>query len=132
MQSKPHRIHFVEILGKGGFGEVYLVEEIHAGTPDDFVGPQFHYNEVTTYRAKMTDLASPEVMIANEGTHFNGIITWRPWLKMSGHPGHLFGTAAGGRYATVEDFPSYYVELNNKYHPDMFGDTEALLASAKH
>ncbi len=111
---------------------VILVEEIHAGTPDDFTGPQFHYNEVTTYRAKAADVANPEVMLANDSTHFNGIVTWRPWLKMAGHPGHLFGTATGGRYASVEEYPPYYVEMTNKHHPDVFGDTAALLASADH
>ncbi len=107
---------------------VVLVEEIRVGTPEDFSGPQFHYNEVTTYRAQMADLANPDVMIANDSTHFNGIVSWRPWLKMGDHRGHLFGTATGGRYATVDDYPPYYVEMTNKHHPDVFGDTAALLA----
>ena len=111
-------------------GKVYLVEESVVGTPPDFKGPQFHYNEVTTYMAKMSDLADPNVMIANDATHFNGIVSWRPWLNMGDRPGHLFGTAAGGRFATVDDFPPYYVELTNKHHPDVFGDTAALLEQA--
>ena len=111
---------------------VVLVEEIRVGTPDDFPGPQFHYNEVTTYRAQMADLVNPEVMLANDSTHFNGVISWRPWLKMGDHPGHLFGTATGGRYDSVDDYPPYYVELTNKHHPDVFGDTAALLETAEH
>jgi len=113
-------------------GTVILVEEVHAGTPDGFKGSNFHYNEVTTYRARAEDVANPDVKLANDSTHFNGIVTWRPWLKMTGHPGHLFGTATGGRYASVEEYPPYYVEMTNKYHPDVFGDTAALLASADH
>lgn len=109
-------------------GTVVLVEEIRVGTPEDFTGPQFHYNEVTTYRAQMEDVANPDVMIANDSTHFNGIVSWRPWLKMTGYPGHLFGTATGGRYASVEDYPPYYVELTNKHHPDVFSDPIALLS----
>ncbi|MEQ9109371.1 MAG: DUF1838 family protein [Rhodospirillaceae bacterium] len=113
-------------------GTVVLVEEIRVGTPDGFSGPSFHYNEVTTYRAQMADVANPDVMLANDSTHFNGIVSWRPWLKMSGHPGHLFGTATGGRFETIEDYPPYYVELTNKHHPDVFSDPAALLASADH
>lgn len=113
-------------------GTVVLVEEIRVGTPDGFSGPSFHYNEVTTYRAQMADVANPDVMLANDSTHFNGIVSWRPWLKMSGHPGHLFGTATGGRFETIEDYPPYYVELTNKHHPDVFSDPAALLESAGH
>ena len=110
---------------------VILVEEISVGTPEGFAGPQFHYNEVTTYRAQMADVANPDVMIANDSTHFNGIVSWRPWLKMGDHPGHMFGTATGGRYASVDDYPPYYVEMTNKHHPDVFGDTAALLAGTE-
>jgi len=113
-------------------GTVILVEEIHAGTPDGFRGPAFHYNEVTTYRARASEVADPNIMLVNDSTHFNGVVTWRPWLKMTGHPGHLFGTATGGRYATVDDYPRYYVEMTNKHHPDVFGDTAALLDMADH
>jgi len=109
-------------------GTVVLVEEIAVGTPPDFKGPKFNYNEVTTYRAQMADLANPDVMLANDSTHFNGIVSWRPWLKMGDHPGHLFGTATGGRYDSVDGFPPYYVELTNKYHPDVFADPETLLS----
>ncbi|MGY8963494.1 MAG: DUF1838 family protein, partial [Rhodospirillales bacterium] len=109
-------------------GTVVLVEEVIVGTPEDFNGPQFHYNEVTTYRAQMADLGNPEVMIANDSTHFNGIISWRPWLKMGDYPGHLFGTATGGRFERVDDYPDYYLELTNKHHPDVFEDPEAILS----
>lgn len=109
-------------------GTVVLVEEIAVGTPDGFKGPSFHYNEVTTYRAQMEDLANPDVMIANDSTHFNGIVSWRPWLKMGDHPGHLFGTATGGRFETVDDYPEYYLELTNKHHPDVFAGPAAILA----
>lgn len=109
-------------------GTVVLVEEVIVGTPEDFKGPQFHYNEVTTYRAQMEDLANPEVMVANDSTHFNGIVSWRPWLNMGDHPGHLFGTATGGRFETVDDYPDYYLELTNKHHPDVFADPAAILA----
>ena len=113
-------------------GTIVLVEEIRVGTPDGFPGPAFAYNEVTTYRAQMVDVANPDVKLANDSTHFNGIVSWRPWLKMPGHPGHLFGTATGGRFETVDDFPPYYLELTNKHHPDVFSDPAALLASADH
>lgn len=108
-------------------GTVVLVEETIVASPEDFPGPGIKYNEVTTYRAQMSDLVNPEVMIANDSTHFNGIISWRPWLKMGDHPGHLFGTATGGRYAGKDEYPAYYVELTDKYHPDVFADTAALL-----
>jgi len=108
-------------------GTVVLVEEIRVGTPDDFPGSPFHYNEVDTYRASMSELVDPNIAVANVSTHFNSILSWRPWLKMDGYPGHMFGTATGGRYNTIDDFPSYYVELTNQYHPDVFSDIEALL-----
>lgn len=112
-------------------GTVVLVEEIRVGPPEGFKGPAFNYNEVTTYRAQMSELADPEVMIANDSTHFNGIVSWRPWLKMGDHPGHLFGTATGGRFKSVDDYPEYYIELTNKHHPDVFADPAAILAGTE-
>ena len=112
-------------------GQVYLVTESIVKTPEDFPGPPFKYNEVTTYKAQMRSITDPSTVMANDSTHFNAVVSWRPWLKMQGHPGHLFGTASGGNYNKISDFPSYYVELTKFYHPDVFSDTEALLSTVK-
>mgnify|MGYP006113617505 FL=1 len=47
---------------------------------------------------------------------------------MGDYPGHLFGTATGGRFERVDDYPDYYLELTNKHHPDVFEDPEAILS----
>ncbi len=112
-------------------GQVYLVTESIVKTPEDFPGPPFKYNEVTTYKAQMRSITDPSTVMANDSTHFNAVVSWRPWLKMQGHPGHLFGTASGGNYNKISDFPPYYVELTKFYHPDVFSDTEALLSTVK-
>ena len=112
-------------------GQVYLVSESMVKTPEDYSGPQFRYNEVTTYKAQMQSIIDPSTVMANDSTHFNSVVSWRPWLKMEGHPGHLFGTASGGNYSRIRDFPPYYVELTKFYHPDVFSDTEALLSDVR-
>ncbi len=42
-------------------------------------------------------------------------------------PGHTTAHAAGNRAARVEDLPKYWLELTEKYHPDVLQDPLGVL-----
>lgn len=111
--------------------DVWIVEETSAGTPPDFKGPRFLYNEVTTYQTTLTELNDPNLKQTASHVHFNGVVTWRPWLKMGDRPGHLLGNATGRRLAKMTDYPIEYQEWTKKYHPDVWADPGAILDGKK-
>jgi len=111
--------------------DVWIVEETSAGTPPDFKGPPFIYNEVTTYQTTLTELNDPKLKQTASHVHFNGVVSWRPWLKMGDRPGHLLGNATGRRLAKMTDYPVEYQEWTKKHHPDVWADPNAILDGKK-
>ena len=111
--------------------DVWIVEESKVGTAPDFKGPKFSFNEVTTYQTTLAELNDPKLMQTATHVHFNGVVSWRPWLKMGDRPGHLLGNAAGRRLAKMTDYPAEYQEWTKKYHADVWADPGAILDGKK-
>ncbi len=107
--------------------DVWIVEETMASSPPDFKGPKFVYNEVTTYQSMLTELNNTKLKQTPTLVHFNGIVGWRPWLKMGDRPGHLLGNATGRRLNGLKDYPKEYQEWTAKLFPDVWADPGAVL-----
>lgn len=88
----------------------------------------FIYNEMTTYHARMSDLADPGQATVATNVDFHGLVTFRPWMGFGDIPGHTTARGSGMRAARIEDLPPYYLELTGKYHPDVLNDPLAVLA----
>ncbi len=110
--------------------DVYIVEEVMVTMPAAPGGLPFHYNEISTFHARMDELMNPEIKSANTQVHFNGIVGWRPWLKMGDHPGHLLGNGTGRRAFSADDLPTDYAALVRTHHPDFLDQPLDLLAEA--
>ncbi len=110
--------------------DVYIVEEIRVTMPAGPGSAPFHYNEISTFQARMEELVDPEVKSANTQVHFNSIVSWRPWLNMAGHPGHLLGNGTGRRVFSADGLPPDYVALVRIHHPDFLDQPSALLKEA--
>lgn len=110
--------------------DVWIVDESMVSTPPNFAGPKFFYNEVTTLQASLKDLNNPDLKQTPTHVHFNGIVSWRPWLKMGDRPGHLLGNAAGRRLAKMTDYPREYQEWTKAHHADVWADPGAILDKA--
>ena len=107
--------------------DVHLVEEIRVKFPAPPGAEPFRYNEITNFHASLEELANPENESVKCNAHFNGVVTWRPWLKMAGHPGHMLGNAMGGQLNSVDELPADYLEWTAKYHPDYLEESEKAL-----
>jgi hypothetical protein len=110
--------------------DVWIVDESMVSTPPNFPGPKFFYNEVTTLQASLKDLNNPDLKQTPTHVHFNGIVSWRPWLKMGDRPGHLLGNAAGRRLNAMTEYPREYQEWTKAHHPDVWADPGAILDKA--
>ena len=111
--------------------DVWIVDESVVSTPPDFKGPKFSYNEVTTLQTTLTELNDPKLLQTATHVHFNGVVSWRPWLKMGDRPGHLLGNAAGRRVSKMTDYPAEYQEWTKKYHADVWANPGAILDGKK-
>lgn len=115
-----HRFRPPTIVGD----DVWIAEEISAVAG----GGSFAYNEMTHYQARRQDLEDPDQTSVRSHVQFTSAVTWRPWMKMQGHPGHLHGAAAGRHIKSADEWPDYYQELCRRHHPDYLDEPERLLA----
>ena len=106
--------------------QVWVTEEIQAvAAPPG--RKAFVYNEMSTYQGNRKDLEDPDQASVRSNVEFHSIISWRPWMKMGDHPGHLTGRASGQHVKSFDELPAYYQELTRKHHPDVAADALELL-----
>lgn len=110
--------------------DVWITEIIDvSGAPVQDSKP-FVYNEMTTYHAKMTDLSDASRATVPTNVSFHGLVTFRPWMGFGDTPGHTTAHGSGTRAASLEELPEYWLELTEKYHPDVLDDPLGALEGA--
>jgi hypothetical protein len=109
--------------------QVWITEEINvAGTPPGPEAKPFAYNEMSTYHALKSDLDDPAQASVPTQVQFHSLVTWRPWMGFGDTPGHTTARGSGLRAASIEEFPTDYLELAERFHPDVLDDPLAALA----
>ena len=106
--------------------QVWITEEIQAS-----VAPPgrraFVYNEMSSYQGNRSDLEDPSQASIRCNVQFHSVISWRPWLKMGDHPGHLTGRGGGRHVKSFQELPERYQRLTRIHHPDVASDPLELL-----
>lgn len=109
-------------------GRVWITEEIRVESEARKPGGRgFRYNEMTTYESRLADLENPDVTAAPVNVQFQSLVTFRPWMGFGDTPGHTTARGFGGRETRVEDLPPYYLELTERFHPEVLQDPLAAL-----
>lgn len=107
--------------------EVIDVSSASAQPPGDRKTRPFVYNEMTTYRARLSELSDPARATVPTDVAFHGLVTYRPWMGFGNTPGHTTAHGSGTRAASVIDLPDYYLELTRAFHPDVLEDPLGVL-----
>ncbi len=107
--------------------EVWITEEIRVNGKQANSTP-FIYNEMSTYQARRQDLNDPSQASVPTRVQFQSLVTFRPWMGFGDTSGHTTARGIGWRAPRVEDLPPYYLELTEKYHPDVLNDPLGVLA----
>ena len=107
--------------------QVWIAEEIQASAAPPGRKP-FVYNEMSSYQAGRSDLEDPAQSSVRASVQFHSVISWRPWLKMGDHPGHLTGRGGGRHVKAFEEMPELYQTLTMTHHRDVAEDPLGLLA----
>ena len=118
--------HFNPAITRGD--DVWVTEVIEVGGEAKPGQKPFVYNEMSTYHARMSDLADPGQATVPTNIDFHGLVTFRPWMGFGDMPGHTTAHGSGMRAARIEDLPPYFLELTEKHHPDVLNDPLAVLA----
>jgi hypothetical protein len=87
------------------------------------------YNELVTYRGKLSDINNPDMPSAPAEIMFQSITSWREWLQAEDVGGHTTARATGTKITRLEDFPPEYLKAARKYHPEIIADPAAVLAA---
>lgn len=106
---------------------VWVTEEILVQGQPRGAGRPFSYNEMTTYQARRSDLDDPERATVPTRVDFHGLVSFRPWMGFGAMPGHTTARASGLRVERVDDLPRYYLELTERFHPEVLDDPLAAL-----
>lgn len=85
------------------------------------------YNEIVTYRGKVSDLNNAALASAPADISFQSVTSWREWLRADDVGGHTTARANGSKISRVEDFPPEYLAAAAERHADIIADPEAAL-----
>jgi hypothetical protein len=108
--------------------DVWITEEIHVAGPP--AARPFVYNELSTYRARKSELDQPALAVVPTHVDYQSLITYRDWMGFGDTPGHTIARGAGARVTRAAELPPYFLDLTRRHHPDVLADPLKVLASA--
>jgi hypothetical protein len=120
------------VSAKTALQDVWLSEETRAAMTVIPGSKPFRYSEILSLHARAADLLRRDVKQVGSETSYTSVVTWRPWLNMAGHPGHLMGVGAGRYGASMAALPDAWRAAAAEHRPDVFKDPGALLQSFGH
>jgi hypothetical protein len=109
--------------------DVWITEETFSALQIPGRLKPVRYSELVTMHAKTPDLADPSAKRVPCQTSYTSIVSWRPWLKMGDHPGHLIGYGVGRYGVTMEDLPASWRRAVQARLPESLKNPGAPLAA---
>jgi len=88
------------------------------------------YNELVTYRGRLSELNDPDVTSASADISFQSVTSWREWFQAEDVGGHTTARANGNKIYRIEDFPAEYLAAARERHPELIADPDAVLDAA--
>jgi hypothetical protein len=103
--------------------DVWMTEETTSAFKSPGAPKPVRYSEATSLHALSRDLANPDARSVRCQTAYTSVVSWRPFLNMGDHPGHLMGNGVG-RYGvpSLQDLPEKWREATARLHPDVLQD----------
>jgi hypothetical protein len=87
------------------------------------------YNELVTYRGRLSEINNPELASAPAEIAFQSVTSWREWFQADDVDGMTTARASGTKIFRLEDFPPEYLAAARERHPDLIADPDAVLDS---
>lgn len=128
----PETVRFRQYVSEPpGIGdEIVFVEKIDVNVTAAAPAAAFFYHETTSLRSRRADIDGSFKRLHPCQTSFNVIVSWRPWLRMADHPGHMMAVGYGAYGQQIAELPEPWLRATAKLRPDLLSDPEAALRSA--
>ena len=107
--------------------DVWVLERSRTAMPIPGLARPFRYSESNTFHARRADLARPGATRVTSEVSYTNVCSWRPWLEMGDHPGHLTATGIGRQNAAPESLPPAWVEATRARRPEVLENPAAIL-----
>jgi hypothetical protein len=120
-------VHDKVIAIQSSGADVWMTEETTSALTIAGAPNPVRYSEVTSLHALQADLLSPGAHSVPCQTAYTSIVSWRPWLKMADHPGHLMGNGVGRYGMKLEELPPNWRAAAAALHPQVLSDPAAPL-----
>lgn len=119
-----HEVLPIEARGN----DVWLVERMRSAATIPGRPRPFRYSESNIFRADRRALAAKGATRVTSEVSFTNVCSWRPWLQMGDHPGHMTAAGIGRQNATKESLPPAWVEATKARRPGLLDNPAAILA----
>jgi hypothetical protein len=97
---------------------------------DDAKVPGFFYREWSTRRAPWANVMNPRIASVDCEVLYTGMAAFRPWMKMTGIPGHTVQNGRGGKVDRFDALPARVQQICRQWHPDLVADPGKVLDKA--
>jgi hypothetical protein len=108
--------------------DVWITERSRTAMSFPGAARPFRYSESNTFHAKKSDLERRGATRVTSEVSYTNVCSWRPWLGMGDHPGHLTATGIGRQNATMDSLPPAWLEATAAKRPEVLKDPAAILA----
>ncbi|OYY72568.1 DUF1838 family protein [Sphingomonas sp. 28-63-12] len=108
--------------------DVWFSELTRTSSPVPGKAEAFHYSESTILHARLNELNAFGAKRVRCETNFTNVVSWRPWLKMESHPGHMMAVGVGSYGRAVNELPAAWIAATRVHHPELLVDPASVLA----
>lgn len=118
-----------EVLGPVTRGDaVWMTERSRSSFTVPGQAKPMRYSESNIFKAKRSAIEARGATRVTSDVSFTNVVSWRPWLKMGDHPGHLTATGAGQHTSTLDMFPPEWIAATRARRPEVLKDPASMLA----
>jgi hypothetical protein len=108
--------------------DVWITERSRSSFPIPGQAKPMRYAESNVFHARRSALEARGATRVESDVSFTNVVSWRPWMKMGDHPGHLTASGAGRHDAAMAAMPPAWIEATRARRPEVMRDPAALLA----
>lgn len=108
--------------------DLWLFEDFYAEVPSmSGDGRPWYANDITTYKAKVSDLNDEAITSAPTTLSFQSVVSWQAWMNMGDITGHMMSRLAGKKLRSRDDLPEWFLTVAGQEHPETLRDAEKLI-----
>ncbi|NBC35973.1 DUF1838 domain-containing protein [Novosphingobium sp. FSY-8] len=108
--------------------DVWITERSRTAMQAPGAPKPFRYSESNTFRTSLSALGAKGARHVTSDVNFTNVCSWRPWLEMGDHPGHMMAIGYGQQGASFASIPEPWHAATKQYRPEVHRDPAALLA----